>query len=155
MISITKGNIFNSDCEAIVNTVNCVGVMGKGLALEFKKQYPINYHLYQKECDNQDVKIGKMFITETGYMVGFKYIINFPTKIHWKDPSKLSYVTTGLQDLHDRLIELKIESIAVPALGCGLGGLYFNDIYYEIKKHLSDLENINIKVYAPESYFGD
>lgn len=120
---LKKGNIFESNTEAIVNTVNCVGVMGKGLALQFKKKYPENFMAYKNACDLGQVKVGKMFVYKANTLFGNKYIINFPTKKHWRNPSKLEYIVAGLDDLIEIIKSNEIKSIAIPPLGCGLGGL--------------------------------
>lgn len=123
MIHITKGNIFDADVEALVNPVNCVGVMGKGLALQFKKRYPDNFDCYKAACDIGDIKIGQMLSTRPN-----KVIINFPTKIHWRDKSKLEYIERGLDGLLKLIDQCGIKSIAIPPLGCGLGGLKWSEV---------------------------
>src|SRR5690349_4931832 len=121
MIEFVQGNLFDSRCDAWVNTVNCVGVMGKGIALEFKKQFPEMFESYQIACNAGIVKTGKMYVVSRLFHP--RWIINFPTKQHWKNPSHIGWIETGLQDLV-RIIEKEgIESIAIPALGCSNGGL--------------------------------
>ncbi len=142
MIKFIKGDIFESECEAIVNTVNCYGKMGKGLALEFKNRYPEMFLVYKRACDEGRVKVGKMHI--------WKNIINFPTKDHWRNPSKMEYITSGLQDLVEVIKEKGVKSIAIPPLGCGLGGLNF----YLVKKQIEEVHEIHWKeisvvVYEP------
>lgn len=128
MIKVVQNNLFNTEAEAIINTVNCVGVMGKGLALEFKKQYFGNYIAYKRACDAGQVKIGKMFVYKTESFFDPKYIINFPTKDHWKNPSKMEYIREGLDDLIEVIKTNNIKSIAIPPLGCGLGGLNWDEV---------------------------
>jgi len=126
MIQYTKGDLLKADADALVNTVNCVGVMGKGIALQFKMAFPENFIQYYKACQNKDVRIGRMFITKQLFKP--KYIINFPTKEHWKEESKLEYISRGLIDLKEKIKDLKIKSIAIPPLGAGLGGLNWPDV---------------------------
>ena len=117
------GNLLESKAQALVNAVNTVGVMGKGIALQFKKRFPLNFKLYAAACKKGEVKIGKMFVVQESDLQGEKIIINFPTKTEWFKKSQYEYVEEGLKDLV-RVIEAhKIESIAIPALGCGHGGL--------------------------------
>lgn len=149
MFSFVKGNIINSSKEAVVNTVNTVGVMGKGIALEFKQVYPQNYELYKKACAIGNVKIGQMLITETHLYENPKFIINFPTKKDYKHPSKLQYITEGLIDLKKRIIELNIKSIAIPPLGCGNGKLKWTEVKPLIIEALIDLQNIEVEIYEP------
>ena len=148
MIIYKVGNILESDAEALVNTVNTVGVMGKGIALQFKKAYPENYKKYKQAIEQKDVKLGKMFVTETYALIGPKYIINFPTKGHWRYPSKLEWIKDGLQDLKQVIQDKGIKSIAVPPLGCGQGGLDWNDVKREIEQTLTGLDT-EIIAYEP------
>jgi O-acetyl-ADP-ribose deacetylase (regulator of RNase III) len=148
MITYKIGNILESDAEALVNTVNTVGVMGKGIALQFKEAYPENYYLYKKAVENDEVALGKMFITQPGKLVAPKYIINFPTKGHWRYPSNLKWIREGLHDLKKELVDRDIQSVAIPALGCGQGGLEWQHVKSEIEKALSSL-NIKIIVFKP------
>ncbi len=149
MVEITKGNLFKTDTEAIVNTVNTVGVMGKGIALQFKKAFSTNFQAYKKACDNKEVKIGEMFVFETGQMVNPKYIINFPTKRHWKEKSKLEYIDLGLKDLINVVHKRSIRSLAIPPLGCGLGGLNWQDVQLLIKKYCDELPNLKVFLFEP------
>ena len=123
MIHFKRGNIFNCDCEAVVNPVNTVGVMGKGLALQFKRAYPEMYMDYLCACNTRDLMIGKVHVWKVNDGLEFSYIINFPTKNDWRNPSKLSYIEGGMIDLCRVIKKHNIHSIAIPALGCGLGGL--------------------------------
>lgn len=148
MFKFLNGDILNDFSEAIVNTVNCVGVMGKGIALQIKEKYPENFKFYKKHCDLKEVKIGKMLVYKSDDLIGSKFIINFPTKEHWKEYSKYEYIINGLKDLRKVIIENNIKSIAIPPLGCGNGGLEWNIIKQYIIETLSDL-NANINVYEP------
>jgi O-acetyl-ADP-ribose deacetylase (regulator of RNase III) len=148
MITYRVGNILESDAEALVNTVNTVGVMGKGIALQFKKAYPENYKKYKLAVDQNEVQLGKMFVTETNRLIGPKYIINFPTKGHWRYPSKLKWIKDGLQDLKRVIREKEIKSVAVPPLGCGQGGLDWKDVKREIENTLSGVD-AEIIAYEP------
>lgn len=124
MIEYTKGNILEANVQAIVNTVNTVGIMGKGLALEVKTRWPKVYNVYKKACNLGLVCTGKMQVVSTGiYTNNPKWIINFPTKQHWRNPSKLEWIEEGLKDLSRIITAYSISSIAIPKLGCGLGGL--------------------------------
>ena len=107
-IKLTKGTLLKEDAEALVNTVNTVGVMGKGVALQFKEKFPLNYKLYRKACEKKEVVIGKMFVTQTGFLTNPQYIINFPTKQHWKGFSKLEYIDSGVDDLVKIIKSLEI-----------------------------------------------
>lgn len=146
MINIIKADLLTQHTEAIVNPVNCVGVMGKGLALAFKTAYPENYHLYKEACNRNEVVPGKMFVYNTGSTP--KYIINFPTKRHWKDNSYLKDIKNGLIDLVVVIDQYKIQSITIPALGCGLGGLDWKIVFPLIKDALKDLA-VEINVIEP------
>ncbi len=139
------GDIFNSKCSAIVNTVNCVGVMGKGIAKEFKTAYPDMYRDYVRKCDAGEVKIGRPYVYKNED--GLK-IINFPTKEHWRSPSKLSYVTEGLDWFIQHYVEYGIDSIAFPPLGCGNGGLSWDVVGPVMYQKLNPLP-IHIEIYAP------
>lgn len=135
MIRYKVGNILKADTEALVNTVNTVGVMGKGIALAFKKAYPQNYKTYKKAVENNEVKIGSVLVTETGLLQP-KYIINFPTKKHWRNPSKLSYIRKGMKDLVNIIIDKNIHSLAIPPLGCGNGKLNWDEVKPIMENHL-------------------
>jgi O-acetyl-ADP-ribose deacetylase (regulator of RNase III) len=149
MIKFTQGNLLEAPVEALVNTVNTVGVMGKGIALMFKEAFPRNFRAYEAACKNKEVKIGQMFVTETAALKGPKWIINFPTKKHWRQPSQLKWVVEGLNDLKKIIQELKIQSIALPPLGAGNGGLNWSEVRVEMQRALEDLQDVNILVYEP------
>lgn len=123
MISYPRGNLLEDDAQALVNTVNTVGVMGKGIALQFKQRFPANCAAYAQACKLGQVQTSRMFVTEPGELTGPRWVVNFPTKPHWRDPSRLEWVVNGLQDLSSFLVSHSVQSIALPALGAGLGGL--------------------------------
>ena len=148
MITYKKGNLLNSNAEAFVNTVNTVGVMGKGIALMFKKQFHENFIAYKKACENKEVKIGKMFVTES-QTTNPRWIINFPTKQHWRDFSKMEWIIDGLEDLSKVIQKNNIKSIAIPPLGAGNGGLLWDEVRQQIKSYMSKLDNIDIQLYEP------
>lgn len=148
MIDSKTGNIFESNAEALVNTVNTVGVMGKGIALQFKERYPENYFAYRKACKDGQIDVGAMFVTAVNQVEGPKWIINFPTKKHWKGKSEMSFVERGLDDLIQVIVEHGIQSIAIPPLGAGNGGLNWGDVKELINKKLASV-NIEIQLYEP------
>jgi O-acetyl-ADP-ribose deacetylase (regulator of RNase III) len=140
----TTGNIFLSEAEAIVNPINCVGVMGKGLALEFKRRYPDMFFSYRSACQDRTVSLGKMWT----YQTKDKLIVCFPTKNHWKDRSNLNGIEQGLFNLRDFLSDNKISSIAIPPIGCGLGGLNWKNVKPLIESILSTCQ-CKIYLYGP------
>lgn len=149
MIKYTTGDMLSAETEALVNTV---GVMGKGIALQFKDQYPNNFAAYHAACKAKQVEVGKMFVFEEQPMIGDKkIIINFPTKKDWKHKSKIEYVESGLKDLAKVIEERRIKSIAMPPLGCGNGGLDWEDVKVLIEKYLSGLTDVDIIVYEPNA----
>jgi O-acetyl-ADP-ribose deacetylase (regulator of RNase III) len=149
MISFTKGNLLEANVEALVNTVNTVGVMGKGIALMFKEAFPKNFKEYEAACKRKQLRIGRMFVTETGELMGPKWIINFPTKVHWRQRTKIEWITEGLQDLRRVIEENEIRSVAVPPLGCGNGGLDWQEVRPEIEDALGSLSGVDVIVYEP------
>lgn len=151
MVELKKGDILKEETEAVVNTVNTKGVMGKGIALQFKERFPENYKLYKKACETGDVETGKMFVTETGLLLNPRYIINFPTKKHWKNPSKLEYIHEGLKDLVRVIRDKNINSISIPPLGCGNGGLGWSEVRPAIEKALSNIPSLQIVLYEPSN----
>ncbi|MFZ1389116.1 MAG: macro domain-containing protein [Thiolinea sp.] len=153
MIHYTQGNLLDSPVQALVNTVNTVGVMGKGIALMFKERFPNNMEEYAQACKRKQVQTGKMFITETGELMGARWIINFPTKQHWRSPSKMEWITEGLRDLRRFIVEKKVQSIAIPPLGSGNGGLEWAVVRNEIEQALADLEQVDIWVYEPTQQY--
>lgn len=151
MIEDADGNILNADTEAVVNTVNTVGVMGKGLALNFKQAYPEMFKAYTLACDSGEVEIGRMHLFDRGAFLNPRYIINFPTKQHWKSRSSIDNIARGLDDLVRQVKSLGIRSIAIPPLGCGLGGLSWNDVRPLIADAFSNLPTIHVRLYKPQS----
>jgi O-acetyl-ADP-ribose deacetylase (regulator of RNase III) len=153
MMRFVQGNLLESKVEALVNTVNTVGVMGKGIALMFKEAFPANFLAYEDACKRKNVKIGRMFVTENRAFEGPRWIINFPTKKHWRQPSKLEWIVEGLKDLRRVIQEHQIRSIALPPLGSGNGGLDWHDVRPEIERILGDLEGVDIEVYEPTAKY--
>ena len=143
MIKKIKGNIFNTNCQTLVNTVNCIGVMGKGMALECKLRFPEMFIKYKDSCDKKLFKPGYLQI----YKNSKPWILNFPTKIHWKDPSKIEYLEKGLKKFQDEYLNKNISSIAFPLLGASLGGLSEKLVYETMIKYLEPLYNIDIEIY--------
>ena len=153
MISYTQGNLLEAHVDALVNTVNTVGVMGKGIALMFKERFDRNFNLYAAACKDKQVKVGRMFVTETGELDGPRWIINFPTKDHWRGNSRLEWVESGLEDLKRVLRERGIRSVAIPPLGAGNGGLDWPAVRARIDAALSDLDGIEVIVYEPTNQY--
>lgn len=149
MIHYTTGDILRDEADAIVNTVNCVGVMGRGIALQFKNAFPENFKAYKKACNNNEVQPGRMFVTETHELTGPKYIINFPTKRHWRGKSRMEDIESGLAALVDMINDLNIHSIAIPPLGSGLGGLNWSEVRAKIEHALDPLADVEVRAYEP------
>lgn len=149
MIRYTAGDLLLADVQALVNTVNTVGIMGKGVALQFKQAFPQNFHAYEAACKCGQVQIGRMFVTETGRLDGPSWVINFPTKKDWRHPSRLEYVRAGLGDLVRLIRELGIKSIALPALGCGSGGLDWAQVKQAIEAAMAELPDVDVVVFPP------
>lgn len=149
MIHYTTGNLLDDDAEALVNTVNTVGVMGKGIALMFKERFPANYTAYKTACERGDIVPGRVFVTENLELSAPRWLINFPTKKHWRPPSRLEWIDEGLADLRRVLVEKDIKSIAIPPLGSGNGELDWDDVRPLIEQHLGDLEGVEVVVYEP------
>lgn len=148
MIEVKQGNLLQEPTEALVNTVNCVGVMGKGIALQFKQAFPENYQEYKKACDAQKVQPGQMFTFATGNLLP-KYIINFPSKRHWQNKSELEDIKTGLTALVAEVQRLQIKSLAIPPLGCGNGGLDWNEVKPLIIEAFSQLPKVQVFLFEP------
>lgn len=151
MIQPASGDILESSAEALVNTVNCVGVMGRGIALQFKNRYPENFKEYAQACKLKEVRPGRMFVTSSNQLQGPRYIINFPTKRHWKGKSRLEDIDAGLADLVQVVADLKITSIAIPPLGCGLGGLPWQLVKARILDAFQGLEQVQVYLFEPIS----
>ena len=149
MIEYKKGDLLSGGTEAIVNAVNCVGVMGRGIALQFKKQFPDSFKYYEVACKCGGVVPGEMLVYETGSFAMPRYIINFPTKRHWRSISRLEDIKSGLSDLACVIHDYGITSIAIPALGCGLGGLDWNEVKLCIEESMGSLADVQIEIYEP------
>lgn len=149
MIKYVTGDLLSADVEALVNTVNTVGVMGKGIALQFKETFHSNYHEYVKACKNGELEVGKLLIVKDKNLDKERIIINFPTKKDWKHKSKIEYIDKGLQELAKAIQELDIRSIAIPPLGCGNGGLAWEVVETLMQKYLATLQNVDILIFKP------
>ncbi len=149
MIQYRIGDILECEADALVNTVNCVGVMGRGIALQFKKAFPENFKAYRQACEREEVRIGEMFVFETGRLVQPRYVVNFPTKRHWRSKSRLEDIEAGLEALVTVIRERGIRTIAIPPLGSGLGGLPWSDVKRRIEAALGQLEDVQVFVYEP------
>ncbi|MCQ8104204.1 macro domain-containing protein [Methylomonas sp. SURF-2] len=149
-VSTVQGDLLKQlDVDAIVNTVNCVGVMGKGIALQFKKKWPDNFKLYAEACKAGLVKPGQMFIYDAGLLATPKFIINFPTKDHWRRRSHIEFIQDGLVDLIAQIEARQITSIAIPPLGCGNGGLNWSDVKPLIEKAFAKLPDVDVRLFEP------
>uniref|UniRef100_UPI0035CB9AE4 type II toxin-antitoxin system antitoxin DNA ADP-ribosyl glycohydrolase DarG n=1 Tax=uncultured Sphingomonas sp. TaxID=158754 RepID=UPI0035CB9AE4 len=149
-IELRTGDILKANAEAIVNTVNCVGIMGRGIALQFKKAFPANFRAYALACENGEVQPGSMFVHDTDSFTNPRYIINFPTKRHWKGKSRIEDIDSGLAALAREVTARGIKSIAIPPLGAGLGGLDWDDVRPRIEAALRDLPNLDVLIYEPK-----
>lgn len=153
MVHYTQGNLLHDQAEALVNTVNEVGVMGKGVALMFRDAYPDSARLYQEAATAGEVKVGTMHVTRNPELVGPRWIINFPTKKNWRHPSKLEWIREGLRDLVRVIKQHNISSIALPPLGCGNGGLEWTQVRREIELALDGLPSVDVTVYEPSAAY--
>ncbi len=153
MIRYAQGNLLDAEAEALVNTVNTVGIMGKGIALMFKERFPENFHRYAEACKRGEVEIGRMFVTDLSGLVGPRWIINFSTKKHWRDRTQLDWIRSGLEDLKRVLVEKNIRSVALPPLGCGNGGLDWKIVRPLIEEALADLPTVEFLVYEPTTNY--
>jgi O-acetyl-ADP-ribose deacetylase (regulator of RNase III) len=149
MINFRQGNLLEVEAEAVVNTVNTVGVMGRGIALMFKERYPDNFKAYAAACKAGEVHIGRMFVTATGELSGPRWVINFPTKQHWRQPSRIEWIEEGLRDLVRVVREKGIRSLALPPLGCGNGGLEWQDVRPRIEKAMAELRGVEVVAFEP------
>jgi O-acetyl-ADP-ribose deacetylase (regulator of RNase III) len=149
MVELTQGDILNASVEALVNTVNCVGVMGRGIALQFRKAFPENFKAYEAACKRKEVVPGRMFVNETGLLTGPRFVINFPTKRHWKGKSRIKDIEAGLVALAGEVKDRGIRSIAVPPLGCGLGGLDWSEVRPKIVAAFQDLQDVRVLLFEP------
>ena len=155
MIRNATGNLLQADVEALVNTVNCDGLMGKGIALQFKQAWPDNFDAYAKACRAKEVRPGQMFIWETGRMVNPRYIINFPTKRHWREKALIEDIRSGLRALVAGVHRLGIGSIALPPLGCGNGGLNWRDVRPLIESAFAELPNTQVQLFSRSEALDD
>jgi O-acetyl-ADP-ribose deacetylase (regulator of RNase III) len=150
MIEIVQGNLLTAPAEALVNTVNTVGVMGKGIALQFRQAFPQMYRAYEKACQDGDVQLGRMQLFDLGGLAGGpRWIINFPTKGHWRSRSRMADIEKGLVDLVDQVRKVGIQSVAVPPLGCGNGGLDWCDVRPRIEKAFAEVPDVRVMLFAP------
>jgi O-acetyl-ADP-ribose deacetylase (regulator of RNase III) len=149
MIETTTGDILTADAEALVNTVNCVGIMGRGIALQFRKAFPDNFKAYEAVCKRHELQPGHMFVFQTGQLTNPRYIINFPTKRHWKGKSQLADIESGLQSLVAEVLQLGIRSLAIPPLGCGQGGLDWAEVRPRIEQALAAVPDVRVLLFNP------
>lgn len=149
-IKLMRGDLLKqNDVDAIVNTVNCVGVMGKGIALQFKNKWPTNFHAYEAACKAGEVRPGRMFVHDAGGLVKPHFIINFPTKDHWRGKSHIEFIRDGLADLVEQIRKLGIRSIAIPPLGCGNGGLEWSVVRPMIEAAFAHLKDVDVRLFEP------
>lgn len=148
-MEIGRGNLLHADVEALVNAVNTVGVMGKGIASQFKLAYPANFRAYRDACANGQVRLGQVFAFDNGVLGPRRYILNVPTKQHWRNASRLPDVVAGLDSLVDEVRAREIRSIAVPALGCGHGGLDWTAVRPLIERACERMGDVRALIFAP------
>jgi len=151
MITYKTGDIFKEETEAIVNTVNCIGAMGQGLALQFKEWFPNNFIAYKAVCKQKEILLGKMFVYETRLLISPAYIINFPTKQHWREITQIEDIKSGLQDLVKIIVQLRIKSIALPPFGCELDGLNWDKVRACIENAFVNLTDVEVIIFKPKS----
>lgn len=155
MIFSRTGNLLAEDAEALVNTVNCVGIMGRGVALQFKEVFPENFKAYAAACKHEEVMPGRMFVFETKGMLNPRYIINFPTKRHWRGKSRMEDIESGLAALVREIRSRNIRSVALPPLGCGLGGLDWSEVRPRIEAAFRELPEVKVVIFEPNSVPAD
>lgn len=143
------GDILKADVQALVNTVNCVGVMGRGVALQFKNRFPANFKAYKAACDKGEVQPGRMLVYDLGALNSPRWIVNFPTKRHWKGKSRLEDIEVGLVALKAEIASRGIASIALPPLGCGLGGLDWSEVRPKIETALGSMPGLRVVLFEP------
>jgi O-acetyl-ADP-ribose deacetylase (regulator of RNase III) len=148
-MEFTRGDLLQADAEAIVNAVNCAGVMGRGIAAQIKAAYPENFRAYAAACKRKEVVPGRMFIFETGQLTNPRFIVNFPTKRHWRDKSRFEDIEAGLLELIEEVKERGIKSIAIPPLGCGLGGLDWKHVRPLIEHAFAAVPAVRALVFEP------
>ncbi len=149
MLELTRGDILKADVEALVNTVNCVGIMGRGIALQFRKAFPENFKAYKSACDKKNLHPGHMLVYDLNRFENPRYVINFPSKRHWKGKSKIEDIDSGLKALAEEVNQHNIRSIAIPPLGCGLGGLKWEQVKPMIQKTFENLPDVHVLLYEP------
>ncbi len=149
MMEFKTGDILAADTEALVNTVNCVGFMGRGIALQFKNAFPENFRAYELACQREEMQPGRMFIFDTHGLTNPKFIINFPTKRHWRGKSRMEDIDSGLSALVEEIRTRGIRSISIPPLGCGLGGLNWSDVRPRIEQALRGFNDLQVVIYEP------
>lgn len=150
MIEYKSGDILKENAEALINTVNCVGVMGRGIALQFKNAFPENFKAYAKACKQGEVQPGRMFVHETRQLITPRYIINFPTKRHWRGKSRLADIESGLKALVEVIRQYGIRSIGIPPLGSGLGGLDWEQVKSRIEAAMAPLTDVQVIIFEPK-----
>jgi len=150
MIEYKSSDILKEDAEALINTVNCVGIMGRGIALQFKNAFPENFKAYASACKNNEVHPGRMFVYETGQLTNPRFIINFPTKRHWRGKSRMEDVEAGLKALAETIRRYNIQSIAIPPLGSGLGGLDWTEVRPRIEAAMGMLPDVRVIIFEPK-----
>ena len=151
MITLVSGSLLEAEVDAMVNPVNCVGVMGKGLALQFKQTFPENFQLYKAACEQKRVVPGQMFVVDLDGAERPWFVVNFPTKRHWRSRSRLGDIDSGLTALVQESVRQEWQSIAIPPLGCGLGGLDWDDVRPLIEDRFSDDPELNVLLFEPMS----
>lgn len=149
MIELTRGDVLAADVEAVVNTVNTQGIMGKGVALQFRKAYPENYDAYRRACEAGQIQPGRMFVFDRQSLTNPRYVINFPTKRHWRSKSRMEDIEAGLVALVEEVRRLGVRSVAVPPLGCGLGGLAWPQVQRRMREAFERLPEVQWRVYEP------
>jgi len=150
MIKLRQGDILKADAEALVNTVNCVGIMGRGIALQFKKAFPDNFKAYAARCKRKELRPGRLYVHHLCSWVNPRYIINMPTKRHWRGKSRMEDIEAGLKSLVQEVRGLGIHSIAIPPLGCGLGGLEWEEVRTRIERALEAVPDVSVLLYEPQ-----
>lgn len=152
MIEYKTGDLLAEEADALVNTINCVGVMGRGIAAQFKKAWPANFKAYAAACKREEVRPGEMFIHETRSFVEPRFIVNFPTKRHWRAKSRMADIESGLEALVREVRERGIRSIAIPPLGAGLGGLRWEDVRQRIEHAAQQMPEVRVIVFEPKGH---
>jgi len=150
MVELKQGDILQADTEALVNTVNCVGIMGRGIALQFRKAFPANFRDYKVACDKKCLYPGMVLTHNLGGLTNPRYIINFPTKRHWKGKSRMEDIEAGLAALVEEIRGRDIRSVAIPPLGCGLGGLNWGAVRPRIEAAFRDMPDVHVILYEPK-----